>query len=295
MLSALLPGSVVGSVLAHGGEPVVPAELWRSWNLDPVVLVSLVLAAWAFARGAARRRHPLEPWRTWSFAGALVAIGIALVSPLEPLSGSLASAHMVQHVLLVLVAAPLLAVAAPSTTLLRGSPLVVRQVSSRWRRRLRLTRDDLAVTRWPAALWLAHVVTLWFWHASVPYDAALGSWAVHVLEHATFLATGWWFWRVVVGRRVDRVPGGTGLLLVFAMALQSVFLAALLTFAREPWYDGYAATTEPWGLTHLADQQLAGAIMWVPAGLVYLAAGLVLLVTWIGAPDVDADPHHVPA
>ncbi len=115
-----------------------------------------------------------------------------------------------------------------------------------------------------------------------PFAVDVGNELVHVLEHASFLFTAWAFWRVVVGARgAGRVSPGFGVLLIFAMALQSVFLSVLLTFARTPWYAGYAATTTPWGLAQLADQQLAGVIMWIPAGLVYLAAALALMVTWI--------------
>lgn len=117
---------------------------------------------------------------------------------------------------------------------------------------------------------------------AVGYDAALSNELAHVLEHASFLVTGLLFWRVVIGARgAGRVSHGYGVMLVFAMALQSVFLSVLLVFARTPWYAGYATTTRPWGLGQLADQQLAGAIMWVPAGLVYLAAGLTLMVAWV--------------
>lgn len=260
-----------------------------TWNLDPLVLTGLLLATWIYWRGRSggpRRRS--DRWRARCFAGGLLAIAVALVSPLDALSGALASAHMVQHVLLVLIAAPLLALAAPSSTLLRGSPPAVRRASGRWRRRLGLTHTTLAPLRHPVAVWLAHVATLWFWHARVPYDAALSNDLVHAVEHATFLVTAVLFWRVTVGARgAGRASPGFGVLLVFTMALQSVFLSVLLTFARTPWYDGYAATTQLWGLDHLADQQLAGVIMWVPAGLVYVVAGLALLVTWVQSAERD--------
>jgi cytochrome c oxidase assembly factor CtaG len=217
-----------------------------------------------------------------------VAVAVALVSPLDALSSALASGHMVQHVLLLLVAAPLLALSAPSSALLRGSPLAVRRASGRWRRRLRLTRGNLRALRHPAAVWLLHVGTVWFWHAAVPYGAALESEFLHVLEHAGFLVTAVLFWRVVIGARgAGRVSYGFGVLLVFAMAMQSVFLSVLLTFARAPWYSGYATTTAPWGLEPLADQQLAGVIMWIPAGVIYLAAALALMVTWVRATERD--------
>lgn len=277
------------SLLAHAGRPPEPHDLWGAWNLDPLLVGGLVLAAWAYRRG--RSPGPgraINTWRARCFAGALVAIAVALVSPLDALSSALASAHMVQHVLLLLVAAPLLALSAPSVPLLRGSPPVVRYAGHRWRRRLGLTRSTLRPLRDPVTVWLLHVATLWFWHATVPYDAALDTKPLHILEHASFLITALLFWRVVIGTRAaGRVSNGFGALLVFAMALQSVFLSALLTFAGTPWYSSYAATTDAWHLNPLADQQLAGVIMWIPAGLVYLGAALALLVTWVRTSELE--------
>ncbi len=274
-------------VLGHPGEPLATHDLWGAWNLDPVLLLGSALAVWAYRRGqTGGRQRPADVWRARCFAGALVALGIALVSPLDALASALASAHMVQHVLLLLVAAPLLALSAPSSTLLRGSPLAVRRASGRWRRRLGLTQGSLHALQNPTVVWLLHVATVWFWHAAVPYGAALENGLLHVLEHVSFLVTGALFWRGIMGARgAGRVSHGYAVLLVFAMAMQSVFLSVLLTFARTPWYSGYAATTTTWGLEPLADQQLAGVIMWIPAGLVYLAAGLTLMVAWIQASE----------
>jgi putative membrane protein len=274
-------------LLAHPGQPPVPHDLWSAWNLQPVLLAGLLLAGWAYRRGrTGGPRRPVDTLRARCFTLALVALGLALLSPLDALSSALASAHMVQHLLLLVVAAPLLALSAPSSAILRGSPLAVRRASGRWRRRLGLTHGNLAVLRHPAAVWLLSVGVIWFWHAAAPYDAALDNRFLHLLEHASFLVTAVLFWHVVIGvRGAARVSGGLGVLLVFAMAMQSVFLSVLLTFAGTPWYSGYATTTAPWGLDPLADQQLAGAIMWIPAGGIYLAAALVLLVTWIRATE----------
>jgi putative membrane protein len=278
---------VLSPILAHPGQPPAPHDLWGAWNLDPVLLGGLLLAAWAFWRGqTSGPRRPVDSWRARCFSGALVALGLALLSPLDALSGSLASAHMVQHLLLLLVAAPLLALSAPSSAILRGSPLALRRASGRWRRRLGLTHGNLGVLRHPAAVWLLSVGVVWFWHAAAPYDATLDNQLLHVLEHASFLVTAVLFWQVVVGvRGAARVSGGLGVLLVFAMAMQSVFLSVMLTFARTPWYSGYAATTAPWGLDPLTDQRLAGVIMWIPAGVIYLVVALALLVTWIRATE----------
>jgi putative membrane protein len=278
---------VLTPILAHPGQPPAPHDLWGAWNLHPVLLGGLLLTAWVYWRGhASGPRRPIDAWRARCFAGALVALGLALLSPLDALSGALASAHMVQHLLLLLLAAPLLALSAPSSAILRGSPLALRRASGRWRRRLRLTHGNLGVLRHPATVWLVSVGVIWFWHAAGPYDATLDSQLLHVLEHASFLVTAVLFWQVVVGvRGAARVSGGLGVLLVFVMAMQSVFLSVLLTFARTPWYSGYAATTAPWGLDPLTDQRLAGVIMWIPAGGIYLVVALALLVTWIRATE----------
>jgi putative membrane protein len=278
---------VLTPILAHPGQPPAPHDLWAAWNLDPVLLGGFLLAAWAYWRGqTSGPRRPVDSWRARCFTVALVALGLALLSPLDALSNALASAHMVQHLLLLLVAAPLLALSAPSSAILRGSPLALRRASGRWRRRLGLTHGNLGVLRHPAAVWLLSVGVIWFWHAAAPYDATLDNQLLHVLEHASFLVTAVLFWQVVVGvRGAARVSGGLGVLLVFAMAMQSVFLSVLLTFARTPWYSGYAATTAPWGLDPLTDQRLAGVIMWIPAGGIYLVVALALLVTWIRATE----------
>jgi cytochrome c oxidase assembly factor CtaG len=262
---------------------LAPHDLWSAWNLDPVVVLGLLLAIWMFRWGYVRGRTlPLDRRRARYFAGGLVALAVALVSPLDALSGALASAHMVQHLLLVLVAAPLLAFSGAAATLVRGTPSTVRRSLGRWRGRLRLTRARTGALRHPATVWLLHVGALWFWHAAGPYGAALDHALVHALEHASFLITGVLFWNVVAAsRRPGGMSPGFGVLLLFATAMQSVFLSALLTFASTPWYDGYADTTRQWGLEPLADQQLAGVIMWIPGGVVYIVAALMLLAAWI--------------
>ena len=273
-------------LLAHVGRPLAPHELWSAWNADPLVVGGLALLAWVYARG----RTPGTPrWQVGCFAAAAVTLAVALLSPLDALSGVLASGHMVQHLLLTLVAAPLLALSAPAGPLLRGAPAVVRDAVSPARQRLGLAVRSAHLLRNPAVVWLLHVATLWAWHSAVLYDAALANPVAHALEHTTFLLTGFLFWRVVIGARALRVSPGLGVLLVFGMTLQSALLALLLTFARTPWYVGYTTTTRSWGLEQLADQHLAGAIMWVPAGFVYLGVALTLLIGWVRSTQGDDD------
>ncbi len=289
MLSWALDGVILdGMVLAHGGQALAPHDLLSAWTFDPAVVLGLIAAAWTYVRGAVKgpRRPPM--WQQAAFLVGLFAIVIALVSPLDALSGSLASAHMVQHVLLILVAAPALVLSAPLGVMTRGMPLGIRRGFGRIRGGAGLS--VARTRRWwrPSVVWLAHAGVLWLWHASVPYGLALRFDVVHVVEHATFFVTALLFWGVVVGSHgASQIQRGQGVLLVFGMAMQSVLLSALLTFAGSAWYSGYATTTQAWGLTPLADQQLAGVIMWVPAGLVYLGAVLALLTVWFREVDEE--------
>ena len=280
-------------ILAHSGQPPLPHDLWTAWNLSIPLVLGLVVTAWLYVRGLrfAGRRTEADIRRASFFAVALLMLAVALISPLDALSEALASAHMVQHVLLILVAAPLFVLSAPFATLLRGTPSSLHRTLGSWRGRLSQTLRRLPMMRNAATLWLLATGVLWFWHAALPYEAALNNELIHIAEHITFLGSALLFWNIVIGRSSARVPQGLGTMLVFAMASQSGFLSLLLTFARTPWYSSYATTTQAWGLEPLADQQLAGVIMWIPAGLIYLGVALALFLSWIRS----SEPEDIPA
>lgn len=262
---------------AHQGAPLAPHDLWRAWAAAPGVLVGCLVAAALYGRGvrAIRRRagtRLVAPWRVRSFALAVVALLVALVSPLDALAGSLFSAHMVQHLLLVMVAAPLLVLGDPMTAMLWGlTPAARRGLGSWWRRR-RALRGAWRVVSSPGGAWVLHVVALWIWHVPSLYDAAVADEAVHVLEHVTFLVTALLFWWVPFRAHGRRIGAATALFYLFGAVLQGTILGALLALARHPLYAAHFGTTRAWGLTRLEDQQLAGLLMWVPAGFIYLAA-----------------------
>jgi putative membrane protein len=213
------------------------------------------------------------------FAAGIAVLAMALLSPLDALAGALFAAHMAQHLLLILVAAPLLALAAPAAPLLWGLPAAPRRgVVRAWPRWLRRPLRD------PAFAWVLHTAVLWGWHLPPLYQAALRSGPLHALEHASFLATALPYWAVLVRlARPDATRQGVGVVYAFLAMLQSGVLGALITLSAAPWYPLHAETTAAWGLTPLEDQQLAGLVMWVPASLVYLAAGLALTLRWLAA------------
>jgi putative membrane protein len=265
---------------------------------DLNILAGLVAAAIAYAAGLRRlwRAGPGAPtgWQAAAFAAGLATVAIALCSPLDTLAHGLFVAHMAQHMLLVMVAAPLLVLGAP------GLPLAV-ALAPDWRRRLGRLRHRPAVraardllTR-PLVAWAIHVGTLWAWHLPGPYQAALASDAVHAAEHASFLGTAVLFWWVVLSRAGrHRLAPGFAVLYLFAAALQGSALGALLTLAPAPLYPLQAAAAPPWGPAPLADQQLAGLVMWVPADLIYLGVAGTLFMRWLVSLERTSPRREVP-
>lgn len=274
-----------GPLLAHAGSPPAPHDLPWLVAVDPVVVGGLALLALGYVRGGLGRtgRSRGDVRRRRAFWTALGVLAVALVGPLEPLSAALASAHMVQHLLLTLAAAPLLAVAGPGARLLRGTPPAVRRtlLAAAGHPVARLL---WATARHPVVAWLAQVLALWVWHAALLYDAAVGHHLLHGVAHLAFLGTAVLFWSVVLGPR--RVPAGVGVLMVFGAAMQGVLLSALLTFADQPFYAAYRDTAPAWGLTPLADQQLAAMLMWIPSGFLHVVIGLRLLARWVRDSEV---------
>ena len=219
----------------------------------------------------------------------MLALAVALVSPVDGVAESLFWVHMTQHLLLIAVAPPLLVLGAPQAGLVWGLPRPARRRVARWWHGLPRARAALAwlVRPWPAVT--LHSVALWAWHVPAAYDAAVASPWVHALEHTSFLATALLFWWAVLHPRgtLRRVPG-LAILALFALTMEGGALGALLTFSTSPWYASHLATAGAWGLSPLEDQQVAGLVMWVPMGLIYTAAALLLAAQWIrtaGDPD----------
>lgn len=275
--------------LAHAGEPPAPHDLWTSWNWDPLIVLAIGLLGTLYFRGLRRlwaragSGHGASRLQVAAFYGGLLALVIALVSPLDALGTALFSAHMVQHLALVLIAAPLLVLGKPHIVLLWALNRSQRRAVGRLSHRKPVKMLSRAFTR-PFTAWVLFGATLWIWHAPVLYEAALRSDLVHALEHGCFLAVSLLFWWTLLhseGR--SRLAYGTTALYVFTTALHNTALGMLLTFSEQIWYPIYLPRVEPWGLTPLQDQQLAGLIMWIPPGVVYLLVIGTTLVLWLNA------------
>jgi len=272
-------------VAAHEGGPLQPDDLWTAWKLEPGAFIPIALAALLYWRGARRPLAIPRRERTCFWAGMAV-LALALLSPLHPLGEVLFSAHMAQHEILMLIAAPLLVLARPLVPLLWGLPFAWRRTAGHW------TRTPLVQRIWhgatePLSAWWIHAAALWVWHVPSLFQATLRSEWVHTAQHLSFLLSALLFWWSLVEAR-GRMGHGQSVFYIFTTALHTGILGALLTFAPVVLYPAYAATTRAWGLTPLQDQQIGGLIMWVPAGVVYLAAGLVSLAAWLRESDALA-------
>ncbi|MGI8550866.1 MAG: cytochrome c oxidase assembly protein, partial [Dehalococcoidia bacterium] len=286
-----------GAALAHVGPPPAPERLWATWSWDPSVLLGLVIVAFAYTRGLRQlwRRagtgRGVAVWRADLFMAGLATLFVALVSPLDGLSSALFSAHMVQHLLLILVVAPLLVLGKPSMALLWALPLPQRRALGRVAQRAALHTCRRALNR-PWLAWLLAAIVLWVWHLPLLYEAALRHQFIHFLEHLCLLGSSLLFWEVLIDRSGSRQFGyGFALAYIFAMAVQSTALGIILTFSH-PWYTAYAATTGAWELSPQDDQQIAGLIMWIPASAIYLIAGLTLIVTWFRVEERETRSHE---
>lgn len=282
-----LPGR---AVLAHAGEPLAPHDLWSAWNWDAPILLGLLFTGWLYLRGVQALWHSagmgrgVTRWQAAAFAGGMLTLFMALVSPVDALGSVLFSAHMLQHLLLMMVAAPLLVLGAPPAALAWSVPRGWRVGLGRWWRRQAALKAGWQALKHPAVVWVLHALALTVWHLPPFYQAALRSDLVHFLEHASFLIAALLFWWVVARSGQPRQLGyGIGVLYIFTTAMYSGVLGALITFSRQVWYPLYASTTQAWGLTPLEDQQLAGLLMWIPANFVFLIAALLLLKAWFDA------------
>jgi cytochrome c oxidase assembly factor CtaG len=281
--AALLAILVPALALAHSGESLQPDDLWSAWEFDPGVVIPLLISALLYAVGQ-RKHFGLTRWQKVSFWSGWASLMVALVSPIHPLGEALFSAHMVQHEILMLISAPLLVLSRPLVTFLWALPLSWRKALGRWSKKTPVAASWLFLTA-PLTAWLVHAVAIWAWHAPYLFQLTLRSDLAHSAQHLSFFLSGLLFWWAVFFAH-GRKAYGAGFLYVFTTAIHTGILGALLTFSPHVWYPAYNGTTRAWGLTPLEDQQVGGLIMWVPASLFYLAAGLWLCAAWLKESDV---------
>ncbi len=283
------------SVAGAAGDAAPAGVVEGLLTMASTVLVCLLVAGYGrgvqelWRRGAVRL---VPPWRVAAFGAGLLTVLAAEHGPLHALAEGSFAGHMTQHMLFLLGSGPLLAVGAAGLPLSLAAPLALRRRLARWRagRALRWTRRPVAGALLAGA---AQAIVLWFWHLPGAYVAAVDHPVLHATEHLCFVAVSWWFWTPVLGATRHRSPAPVAVLLLAGTMLPASALGAVLTFAPQPVYPLRVFGADP-----LADQQLAGLLMWAPMDVVVILVSLGLFLRWLirldqarpdGRPPVSAD------
>ncbi len=273
----------------HGEDAPAPSfpGILLEWRLEPIVLAALAIAAvaWLLIGRQVVARHPGHPhprWRSAAFLGGLAVLAVALTSPIEAYEGQLFSVHMLQHMLLELVAAPLLLLGAPATLALRAaSPSVRGQLLAV------LHSRAVTVISFPLLAWVLFAAVNWGWHFSDLYDQALETPWLHDLQHLTFLGAALLFWWPVVGADPARwrLPHPVRLFYLFLAMPQNSFLGIALMSAPTALYPHYTSNLRDWGPTPIVDQSVGGMLMWVGGDVVFLLAMGFVVAAWVRHED----------
>lgn len=263
------------------------------WTLDPWVWIPMAVFGALYLRGMLllrAKRHPGErPIRTIqpqlvSFAGGMSASFLALIWPLDALGERSFAAHMAQHMVLIAVAAPLFALSRPTLPLLRALPGSWRKMNAG----LAGLHKTMHILLRPPIAFAIHGAVIWLWHAPLLFAWALRWQWVHVIEHLTFLGSALLFWHSL--QRSGRTDGqgyGAAALWMLATLIHTGLLGALITFSPRLLYPVYL-NADDGQQAALEDQQLAGLLMWIPAGLCYLTGGMAYAAAWLhGAERCD--------
>lgn len=272
---------------AHDVEGQYTAADALSWGAEPWLLVLLALSLLLYGLGLRRlwprsrqSRRTLARQAAW-FGGGWIALALALASPMDSAGSFSFAAHMVQHEFLMIVAAPMLVLGRPLGIWVWGLPPAWRRRTGSATRNPAVSAAWLALTR-PLNAWLLHFAALWMWHVPATFQAGLASNGVHALQHASFLFSALLFWWAVLGRQGGGPGRGAAIAYLFTTMMHTGALGALFTLSETIWYPYYGSKAQAFGLTALEDQQLGGLIMWIPGGLAYIVAGLVLGARWLG-------------
>jgi cytochrome c oxidase assembly factor CtaG len=270
-----------GSAHAHGS-----AGDTSHWTFDPFIVVPLLVSGTFYVLGTSAlwRRAGLGRgirfWQAGAYACGWLTLAAALISPLHWLSEHLFTAHMIEHEIIMAVAAPLMAPTRPLAAMMWALPKTLRAEASAVVQAKPVALLWRTFTR-PVNATLAHGAAIWIWHAPFLFDAAVENVALHRLQHLSFLLTGLLFWWSML----RRAEYGAAVGHLFVTMLHMSILGALIALAPRVLYQLQTADALAFGLTPLQDQQLAGLVMWVPAGTIYAGAALVFAALWISRSD----------
>jgi putative membrane protein len=265
-------GPAFGHHTAGEGAGALEALLAALMLVGAILYASGVRALWrrAGAGRAIAREHVLL------FALGWTALAAALLSPIDAYADRSFALHMVQHEVLMVIAAPLIVLGRPLEAFAWGSPRRLTQ-AFRWLARTQPVQKLWLLLTGSLSAWIVHAAVIWIWHLPVLFKAALASLPLHMLQHTCFLVTALGFWWSAVGAR-ERMPGSASVASLFTTMLHTSALGALLTFAPTAWY---ALESPAFGLSAVEDQQLGGLVMWIPGGMAYMIAGLSVVRAWL--------------
>ena len=251
-----------------------------------LLAIAAVLYAKGFQRLSASRRARGGVKRSAAlFAAGWITLALALVSPLAATTEGLFSAHMIQHELIMVVAAPLLVLGRPLAMWTWALPRSRRAAPGRALHRPGFARVWRRLSS-PLAATALHAAAIWMWHVPRVFELSEAGAAAHALQHAVFLASAALFWWALLKpARGGRI--GAAVACLFVTMLHTGALGVLLTFSGDVWYPASTAHAPDWGLTPLEDQQLGGLVMWVVGGLPYVAAALALAARWFTSAQRD--------
>jgi putative membrane protein len=261
-----------------------------SWSWRFEILLTLGLAAVLHLAGRARLRRRggknlAAPWRSVAYLSGLFFVALALMSPIDTLASQFFYMHMIQHLLLVMIAPPLLWIANPMPVAIWGLPTALRREVGRWLRPGAAVRRVIRLLTTPSLTWIYFVVVLVGWHDPSAYNAALEYDLVHDLEHLTFFGTAMLFWWHLIGAAPHiHKPLSRGMRVAYALSIvpPNMLTGVAISFATKPLYSFYTRVPRPGGMTILEDQMLAGVIMWIPGSMMYIIAALVFLAQILG-------------
>jgi cytochrome c oxidase assembly factor CtaG len=267
-------------IVAHGGHHhgLEVSEVLKWWSWEPWTTAILALTAIVYSIGSVRTGFTRST--VFFFLGWLTLV-VALVSPIDTLGGILFSAHMAQHELLMVIAAPLIVIGRPLVMFLWSMPMHWRARVGAWCQSAPIAASWRAITG-PLVVTIVHAIALWIWHLPALYQATLTNDAIHAAQHISFLVTAALFWWALIHGRYGRMGYGVAVAYVFVTAAHSGILGALIAFAPNVIYPIYQETTARWGLDPIEDQQLAGILMWIPAGVIFTIVGVALFAAWLG-------------
>ena len=280
-LGALAALSLAGPALAHGGE-IAPGEPpWTQWQFSPEIVLGIAIAAALYANGI-RRGVAARPWRHVAFFAGLAALGLALLSPIEPLADHVFAIHQVEHMLLRTIGPMLILLAAPQAALMRGMPEGLRRGFVGPFVADRTVRSVFGFFSRPIVATAFFLGATYFWMWPSWHDLAILNEPIHYFWHVSLLVGGLFFFSVIFDPRSAPVGPrlGVRLAMFWFAAMGNILLGAFLSFKSMPLYHAYDVMGRLFGLDAVADEQIGGLTMWIPGCMMFAFSALLILHKW---------------